>query len=158
MQLSARALGIAAAVVLTAAGAGCATSERDAADHSPAATPGTALVPVNPATVPPSAADQAAATSTALQWVQRWLRPAEGVQPAQWIAGLGPLSTPEAVTQLRTVDPQNVDSTRITGPAAIHSSMSDDITVDVPTDAVTVRVVVVRADGRWLVNGWNPAS
>ncbi|ATY17230.1 hypothetical protein CU254_42345 (plasmid) [Amycolatopsis sp. AA4] len=158
MQLSARVLRIAAAVALTAAAAGCATGERDTADHSPAATSATALVPVNPATVPPSAADQAAATSTALQWAQRWLRPAEGVQSGQWIAGLQPLSTPEAVTQLRTVDPQNVDSTRITGPAAIHSAMPDDITVDVPTDAVTVRVVVVRAEGRWLVNGWNPAS
>ncbi|MBN9748643.1 hypothetical protein DMP23_47545 [Amycolatopsis sp. A1MSW2902] len=159
MLLSARALVSAAAAVLTlAAASACTATERDAAEHRPADTPGTSLVPVNPATVPPSVAEQSAATSTAVQWVQRWLRPAEGVQLSQWIAGLEPLSTPEAVTQLRTVDPQNVDSTRITGPAAIHASLPEDITVDVPTDAATVRVVVVRADGKWLVNGWNPAS
>ncbi len=120
----------------------------------------TALPPVAdlaPATLAPSAADPAA-LDVAARWSAAWVRPAEGTTTAQWLEGLRPLTTEEYLGVLGTVDPGNVPATQVTGaPQAVRVAESS-VRAEVPTDTVTLLVLVVRTElGEWRVSGYDQA-
>ncbi len=120
----------------------------------------TALPPVPdlvPATLAPSAADPAA-LDVAGRWAAAWVRPAEGTTAAQWLEGLRPLTTEEYLGVLGTVDPGNVPATRVTGSAQAVRAAESSVRAEVPTDTVTLLVLVVRTElGEWRVSGYDQA-
>lgn len=119
----------------------------------------TALPPVpdlTPTTLPPSRAP-AAALETAARWSGAWLRPAEGTTAQQWIDGLRPTTTDEYLGVLSNVDPGNIPSTRVTGEPRAVRVASRSVHVEVPTDALTLLVLVVDTEAGWRVAGYDRA-
>ncbi|MDN5751428.1 MAG: hypothetical protein L0H64_23495 [Pseudonocardia sp.] len=101
---------------------------------------------------PPAALDVAA------RWSAAWVRPPEGTTAAQWIEGLRPLTTQEYLGVLATVDPVAVPATRVTGPPRPVAVAANSVRAEVPTDALTLLVLVVlTADGDWRVSGYDRA-
>ncbi len=134
-----------------------ATARSSGASRTP--TP-TALPPVTdlaPTTLAPASADPAA-LDVAARWTAAWVRPAEGTAPAQWLEGLRPLTTEEYLGVLGTVDPGNIPATQVTGtPRAVRVAESS-VRAEVPTDTVTLLVLVVRTElGEWRVSGYDQA-
>jgi hypothetical protein len=134
-----------------------ATARPSGAPRTP--TP-TALPPVPdlvPTTLAPSSADPEA-LDVAGRWAAAWVRPAEGTTAAQWLAGLRPLTTEEYLGVLGTVDPANVPATQVAGaPRAVRVAESS-VRAEVPTDTVTLLVLVVRTElGEWRVSGYDQA-
>ena len=134
-----------------------ATTRTGSASRTPQPT---ALPPVPdlvPTTLAPSAADPAA-LDVAARWAAAWVRPAEGTTTAQWLDGLRPLTTEEYLGVLGTVDPGNVPATQVAGaPRAVRVAESS-VRVEVPTDTVTLLVLVVRTElGEWRVSGYDQA-
>jgi hypothetical protein len=120
----------------------------------------TRLPPVpelTPATLPPSQAPPAALTA-ATKWTQAWARHPAGTTPEGWVNGLRPFTTDEYLGVLSTVDPANVPATKVTGnPRAVLVSPRS-VRVEVPTDALTVLVLVVNTGTEWRVAGYDRAS
>lgn len=137
--------------------AGGPTATRTSTGRSATPAP-TALPPVadlTPMTLPPSAAP-AAAVEVAARWSAAWLRPAEGVTGPQWMEGLRPFTTDEFLGQFATVDPANIPATRLTGEPQPVRVAANSVQVDVPTDALTLRVLVVLTEDRvWRVSGFD---
>ncbi|MGE3286066.1 MAG: hypothetical protein AB7J32_08175 [Pseudonocardia sp.] len=133
------------------AGSGAATSGRPTA----AATP-TALPPVpalTPTTLPASRAPQEA-LQVASRWSLAWVRPAPGVTAEQWLDGLRPYTSEEYLGVLAAVDPANIPAHRVTGePRPVRVSPRS-LQVDVPMDALTLRVLVVDTEQGWRVAGY----
>lgn len=133
---------------------------RPGAATTPRTPAPTALPPVSdlsPTTLPPSSADPAA-LDVAARWTRAWVRPAEGTTAAQWLAGLRPLTTEEYLGLLATVDPGNIPATTVTGPPRAVRAAASSVRAEVPTDAVTLVVLVVRTElGEWRVSGYDEA-
>ena len=124
----------------------------------PPATPTpTALPPVadlQPTTLPLSRAP-AAALSTAARWTAAWVRPPDGTPAQQWLEGLRSTTTEEYLGVLSAVDPSNIPATRVTGePRAVQVSPRS-VQVQVPTDALTLVVLVINGDTGWRVAGYD---
>lgn len=119
----------------------------------------TALPPVQeltPTQLPVSAAPRAA-IDVAGRWVQVWVRPAQGTTAQQWLDALRPLTTPEYLGVLATVDPSNIPATRVTGQAKAVSASPQLVRVSVPTDALTLVVTVVDDGTGWRVADYDEA-
>ncbi len=99
---------------------------------------------LSPANLPPSQAP-AAALSTATKWVQAWANHPPGMTTQSWVNGLRPYTTDEYLGVLDSVDPANVPATKVRGPARAVLVSPHSVRVEVPTDALTVLVLVVDA-------------
>ncbi|MHA6785858.1 hypothetical protein ACVGOW_33410 [Pseudonocardia saturnea] len=121
----------------------------------------TALPPVSalaPTELPVSSAP-AAALETAARWSAAWVRPPDGTPADRWIEGLRPFTTEEYLGVLATVDPGAVPATVVTGPARAVRVAASSVDVEVPTDALTLLVLVVRTEnGDWRVSGYDRAA
>jgi hypothetical protein len=120
----------------------------------------TRLPPVpelTPATLPPSQAPPAAMTA-ATKWTQAWARHPAGTTPRGWVNGLRPYTTDEYLGVLATVDPANVPATKVTGGARAVLVSPRSVRVEVPTDALTVLVLVVNTGTEWRVAGYDRAT
>jgi hypothetical protein len=118
------------------------------------ATP-SALPPVaelTPGTLPPGSAP-AAALQVATQWANAWVNHPAGTTSAQWVERLRPYTTDEYLVVLGGVDPANVPANRVTGPARAVRYSPKSVQVEVPTDALTLQVLVVEGDTGWKVAG-----
>ena len=119
----------------------------------------TALPPVpdlQPSTLPLSRAP-AAALSVAARWTAAWVRPPDGTPAQQWIEGLRDTTTDEYLGVLSAVDPSNIPATRVTGePRAVQVSPRS-VQVEVPTDALTLVVLVIDTETGWRVAGYDRA-
>ena len=145
---------------------GSASSVGPAAPASPGRPPieATRLPPVpelTPRTLAPSDAPRAALT-VATRWTEAWARhPADGTT-ATWVNGLRAYTTDEYLGVLATVDPANVPATRVTGQARPVLVSPRSVRVEVPTDAVTLVVLVVNTaagnGAEWKVAGYDRAS
>jgi len=117
------------------------------------------LAPVpelRPSTLPLSSAPEAA-MQVARRWSQAWLRPAAGVSARKWLDGLRPYTAKEYLGVLAEVDPANVPATKLSGsPRAVEVHASS-VQVEVPTDALTLRVLVVQTEDGWRVAGYQRA-
>lgn len=119
----------------------------------------TALPPVpdlTPTTIPTSRAP-AAALEVAARWSAAWLRPPAGTTTEAWVEGLSPSTTEEYLGVLSAVDPANIPATRVTGEPRAVSVAANSVEVEVPTDALTLLVLVVLTDDGWRVSGYDRA-
>lgn len=116
----------------------------------------TALPPVpelRPSTLPLSKAPPAA-LQVASRWSTAWLRPGTGVTDEQWLAGLRPYTSPEYLGVLAAVDPSNIPATRLTGEPRPVRVAPRSLQVEVPTDSLTLLVLVVDTEDGWRVTGY----
>ncbi|MGH3614748.1 MAG: hypothetical protein ACRDRK_19590 [Pseudonocardia sp.] len=119
----------------------------------------TALPPVRelvPSTRPLSQAPSAA-VRVAARWSAAWLRPTEGTTGPQWLNGLRPYTTDEYLGVLAGVDPANIPATRVTGEPRPVRVAERSLQVEVPTDALTLVVLVVDTEAGWRVAGYDRA-
>lgn len=143
---------------------------RPAPTNAPAAAAPTRLPPVaelTPAALPLSKAPPAA-LAVATKWTQAWAKHPPGTTTQTWVNGLKPYTTEEYLSVLDTVDPSNVPATKVTGPARAVQVSPSSVKVDVPTDALTLVVLVVNtgadngagpgAAEQWRVAGYDRAE
>jgi hypothetical protein len=124
----------------------------------PGATPTpTALPPVPALTPSPLPLSQAPdeAIEVAALWSGAWVRPPEGTTAQQWLEGLRSTTTDEYLGVLSGVDPGNIPATRVTGEPRPVEVATSSVQVEVPTDALTLIVLVVDTDDGWRVAGYD---
>jgi hypothetical protein len=109
---------------------------------------------LEPTTLPVSAAP-AAALQVASRWARAWVRPPEGTTAAKWLDGLRSTTTDEYLGVLSGVDPGNIPATKVTGAAKAVSVAPRSLRVQVPTDALTLVIMVVDTDTGWRVSGYD---
>lgn len=117
----------------------------------------TVLPPVpelTPSQLPLSAAPDAA-VEVAARWAAAWVRPREGTTAQQWLDGLRRTTTDEYLGVLAGVDPGNIPATRVTGEPRPVRVAPRSVQVEVPTDALTLVVLVVRTEDGWRVAGYD---
>jgi hypothetical protein len=129
---------------------------------APAGRPATSVAPtvlppvrpLTPSTLPPSAAPDPA-LSVAARWAAAWVNHPQGVSAQQWVDGLRPFTTDEYLGVLVGVDPANIPATRVTGEPRATKVASRSVQVTVPTNALTLDVLVVLTDEGWRVAGYD---
>lgn len=142
---------------------GAPTSEQAQPSTAPGApttapTP-TALPPVTPLTpkeLPLSAAPPAALVA-ARNWTAAWVNHPPGTTNERWTAGMRAFTTAEYLGVLAAVDPANVPSTTVTGPPKATRVSPRSVQVEIPTNAVTLSVLVVDTDAGWRVSRYDRA-
>jgi hypothetical protein len=87
----------------------------------------------------------------AKSWGQAWVNHPTGVTNAQWLDGLRPFTTEEQLTEMNTVEPANIPSTRITGEPAAVESFTSSVKVKLGTDAGDLLVTVIETPDGWRV-------
>jgi hypothetical protein len=115
------------------------------------------VVPTSAPSPLPLSAAPAEALAAAERWARAWVRPEEGTSSAQWLAGLRPITTEEYLGVLSGVDPQNIPATRVTGEPEAVRVAERSVQVEIPTDALTLRVLVVDTEAGWRVAGYDRA-
>jgi hypothetical protein len=91
----------------------------------------------------------------AARWAAAWVRPADGTSTQEWLDGLRPTTTDEYLGVLSGVDPSNIPATRVTGePRAVRVAPRS-VQVEVPTDALTLLVLVTDTESGWRVAGYD---
>jgi len=128
----------------------------DASNPAVAPAP-TALPPVpalEPSTLPPAQAP-AAALDVAARWANAWVRPPAGTTAQQWLDGLRSTTTEEYLGVLSGVDPANIPAERVTGEPRPVRVAERSVQAEVPTDALTLLVLVVDTENGWLVAGYD---
>lgn len=137
---------------------------------APAAQPGAPAAPrpANPTRLPPVAEltpaqlplAQAppAALTAAMKWSQAWAKHPDGTTTQTWVKGLRPWTTSEYLSVLSTVDPANVPATKVTGAAKAVAVSPKSVRVEVPTDALTLLVLVTETGGEWRVAAYDRAT
>lgn len=125
------------------------------------AAPGVPAVPppeLTPTTLPLSAAAPAA-LGVAQRWATAWANHPPGMTGAQWSDQLRPYTTDEYLPVLASVDPANIPSSRVTGPPRAVEVRPESLRVQVPTDAVTLQLLLVQVGpDDWRVAGYDRAS
>ena len=117
----------------------------------------TVLPPVpalTPSSLPLSAAPDPA-LSVAARWAAAWVDHPQGVSAQKWVDGLRPFTTDEYLGVLVGVDPANIPATRVTGEPRATKVASRSVQVTVPTNALTLDVLVVLTDEGWRVAGYD---
>jgi hypothetical protein len=117
----------------------------------------TMLPPVpelTPSQLPLSAAPDAA-VEVAARWAAAWVRPREGTTAQEWLDGLRNTTTDEYLGVLSGVDPGNIPATRVTGEPRPVRVAARSVQVEVPTDRLTLLVLVVRTEDGWRVAGYD---
>jgi hypothetical protein len=93
----------------------------------------------------------------AARWTAAWVNHPPGVSAQQWVGGLRPFTTDEYLGVLSGVDPANIPSTRVTGEPRATRVAARSVQVTVPTNALTLDVLVVLTDDGWRVAGYDKA-
>jgi hypothetical protein len=139
------------------AGSGPSATPTAGTMRRPATVAPTVLPPVAelaPSSLPVSAAP-AAALSVAARWAAAWADHPQGTTPQQWIDGLRPFTTDEYLGVLAGVDPTNIPATKVTGEPRALRVAARSVQVRVPTNALTLVVLVVDTDSGWRVAGYD---
>jgi hypothetical protein len=142
------------------AGSSVSTTPRSGTSGRPPVTPTpTALPPVpdlQPTTLPVSRAPSEA-LEVAARWAGAWVRPPDGTSAQEWLDGLRATTTDEYLGVLSGVDPQNIPATRVTGEPRAVQVAPRSVQVQVPTDALTLLVLVTDTESGWRVAGYDRA-
>ena len=123
---------------------------------APATITPTVLPPVprlSPSNLPVGAAPSPA-LAVAARWAAAWVDHPQGTTPQQWVDGLRPFTTDEYLGVLSGVDPANVPATKVVGEPRAVRVAARSVQVDVPTNTVTLRVLVVATEDGWRVAGY----
>ena len=170
-RLGLTAIFLLALVVGAVAGINAATSARSAGvavvaggatPTPPAGRPATAatptvlppVAPLTPSSLPLSAAPDPA-LAVAARWAAAWVDHPQGVSAQQWVDGLRPFTTDEYLGVLVGVDPANIPASRITGESRATKVAARSVQVEVPTNTLTLDVLVVLTDDGWRVAGYD---
>jgi hypothetical protein len=132
---------------------GSATSSGRGPDLAPRAPTPTMLPPVpelTPSPLPLSAAPDEA-IEVAARWAAAWVRPRPGTTDQEWLDGLRATTTDEYLGVLSGVDPSNIPATRVTGEPRPVRVAARSVQVRVPTDELTLLVLVVKTEDGWRV-------
>ena len=124
---------------------------------APAASAGattTSRVPAVTTTPPAPAPAAPEALDVANAWARAWVNHPDGMTNEQWVAQLAPLTTDEYLPQLRTVDPANIPSTAVTGPATPVTATAKAVEVDVDTDGARLHLTVIATPVGWRVDAY----
>lgn len=116
--------------------------------------------PSSPGAVAPGAAPERLTSSrrgplaAAEAFTRNWARHPAGTTNAQWTEQLRPYATQEHLDQLASVDPASVPSSTVTGPAVVVDTSDSAIDIDVPTDALVLRLSLVDTTTGWRVTNY----
>jgi hypothetical protein len=136
-----------------------AAAPRTATVTGPSGGTATVLPPVaqlTPSTLPVTAAPSPA-LSVAARWSAAWVDHPKGITSQQWVDGLRPFTTDEYLGVLTGVDPANVPATSVVGEPRAVRVAARSVQVDVPTNTLTLRVLVVATEDGWRVAGYEKA-
>jgi hypothetical protein len=132
---------------------------------TPAASPTGLPATIVPTVLPPvpvltpSSKPLTTAPSTALsvagRWVAAWVDHPQGITSQRWVDGLRPFTTDEYLGVLTGVDPANIPASKVTGEPRPVRVAARSLQVDVPTNALTLRVLVVETEDGWRVAGYD---
>ena len=114
------------------------------------------IAELTPSSLPVTAAPSPA-LSVAARWSAAWVDHPRGITPQQWVDGLRPFTTDEYLGVLTGVDPANVPATTVTGEPRAVRVAARSVQVDVPTNTLTLRVLVVATEDGWRVAGYEKA-
>jgi hypothetical protein len=89
------------------------------------------------------------------RWTKAWVRPPDGTSTKQWLDGLRPLTTVQYLGVLSGVDPENIPATKVTGKAKAVRVADRNVQAEVPTDALTLRILLVEDENGWEVAGYD---
>jgi hypothetical protein len=136
-----------------------AAAPRTATVSRPSTGTATVLPPVPPLTPSslPVAAAPSPALSVAARWSAAWVDHPQGITSQQWVDGLRPFTTDEYLGVLTGVDPANVPATSVVGEPRAVRVAARSVQVDVPTNTLTLRVLVVATEDGWRVAGYEKA-
>jgi len=112
------------------------------------------VTPLVPSSLPLSAVPDPA-LSVAARWTAAWVDHPQGVSAQQWVDGLRPFTTDEYLGVLVGVDPANIPASRVTGEPRATKVAARSVQVQVPTNALTLNVLVVLTDDGWRVAGYD---
>ncbi len=87
-----------------------------------------------------------------------WVTHPPGITSVQWAEQIRPWTTEAYWPRLLTVDPASVPSSAVTGPPKPVSRTRTSIEIDVPTDAVVLRLTLVLTPVGWRVASYGPAE
>jgi hypothetical protein len=138
-------------------GAAATSTPPSGGGYTAPSAPPTVLPPVPdlvPSSLPLSAAPQAA-LSVAARWSAAWVNHEPGTTGEQWVAGLRPFTSDEYLGVLAGVDPANIPATKVTGEPRAVRVAARSVQVQVPTDALTLTVLVVSTEDGWRVAGYD---
>jgi hypothetical protein len=122
--------------------------------------PRPSAVPSAPSSAPsplPLTEAPSEALDAAERWAEAWVRPDADTSDRAWLDALRPLTTEAYLGVLGGVDPQNIPATRVTGDPEPVRVAERSVQVEVPTDALTLRVLVVDTEVGWRVAGYDRA-
>lgn len=143
-------------------GASGSTSEQATTSAEPTLDRETLPTRLSEPLVTPTPADPAPeALDVATRWVTAWASvPDVDTDDAAetWLEGLRPYTTPEFLPQLRTVEPANVEATKVVGEPKARESYPRSVKVEVATDGPTLLVTVIDTDGGWKVTAYTEAE
>jgi len=126
-----------------------------AAASGPSAVSTTSRVPAVGTTPPAPAPPAPEALDVANAWARAWVNHPAGMTNEQWVAQLAPLTTDEFIPQLQTVDPANIPSTTVTGPATPTSSTARAVEANVATDGAVLHLTVIATPVGWRVSAYD---
>ena len=109
------------------------------------------VVNLEPSPTPKQAAAGPDVVGAATAFAQNWInhdRPGQA-----WRTSLVPLCTKALANELSGVDPASVPADRITGAATTEVHADSSVDVIFPIDVGKLRLRMVLASGRWLVDG-----
>jgi len=112
-------------------------------------------VPVLTPSSKPLATAPSTALSVAARWVAAWVDHPQGITSQRWVDGLRPFTTDEYLGVLTGVDPANIPASKVTGEPRPVRVAARSLQVDVPTNALTLRVLVVETEDGWRVAGYD---
>lgn len=127
------------------------TQPSRATSTAPSGTQRPAVTTTPPAQAPP--APEALAVASA--WANAWVNHPAGITSEQWTAQLAPLTTDEFIPQLRTIDPANIPSTRVTGPPTPTKSTAKAVELDIVTDGAVLHLTVIATPAGWRVSAYD---
>lgn len=109
------------------------------------------------APAPSRLTDEPVVLSTAAQFAAAWLR--QDLSASAWHAGIAPFATQSLAQRLAGVDPAAVPASRILGEPQLALRAASYAQVVLAVDSGTLRLSLVRRDGRWWVDGvdWDRA-
>ena len=130
-------------------------SQGAAAAATTVTTTRTTATPSVTTTPPVSAPAAPEALNVANAWARAWVNHPAGMNSEEWVAQLAPLTTEEFLPQLQTVDPANIPSTTVTGPATSTTATARVVEADVPTDGAVLHLIVIATPAGWRVSAYD---
>ena len=107
---------------------------------------------------PTSAAADPEALDVVDTWARRWVNHPPGITTEEWLEPLRALTTEEFLTEMASVEPGNIDATKVTGEPEVKESYTSSLEATVPTDAGELAITVVDTPEGWRVAYYEPVG